>query len=194
MSLDERYREVLARVGGRATLVAVTKGQDAATVQRLYDLGHRDFGENRVDELLAKSTALPPDARWHFIGTIQRNKVKLLARATLVHSFDRPDLARVWPRIPVLLQVDFTGREDRGGVSPDAVGAALAVCKAEGVDVRGLSTLPPAEGDPRPVFARLRALRDEHGLQHLSMGMSADYEVALEEGATLVRVGRRLFA
>ncbi|HWH08968.1 MAG TPA: YggS family pyridoxal phosphate-dependent enzyme [Candidatus Thermoplasmatota archaeon] len=193
MSLEERYREVARRVGGRALLVAVTKGQPADAVRRLYDLGQRDFGENRVDELLAKAAALPGDARWHFIGNVQRNKAKLLARASLVHSFDRPDLARAWPRVPVLLQVDFTGREDRSGLAPDALAPALEACRAAGVDVRGLSTLPPQDGEPRRWFRELRRLRDGLGLRELSMGMSADYEAALEEGATMVRVGRALF-
>lgn len=194
MSLQECYHEVVRRVAGRATLVAVTKGQPVEVVRALYDLGQRDFGENRVEDLLAKADALPPDARWHFIGNVQRNKAKLLVRAALVHSFDRPDLAHAWPRVPVLVQVDFTGREDRNGMAPSALPDALAACRAAGVDVRGLSTLPPQEGDPRRWFRDLHALRDAHGLKELSMGMSADYEAALEEGATMVRVGRALFA
>lgn len=193
MSVDERYHDVVRRVAGRARLVAVTKGQPADVVRRLYDLGQRDFGENRVDDLLVKAAALPSDARWHFIGQVQRNKAKLLARATLVHSFDRPDLARAWPRVPVLVQVDFTGREDRGGVAPAELSAALAACREAGVDVRGLSTLPPQDDEPRKWFRELRRLRDEHGLEELSMGMSADFEAAIEEGATMVRVGRALF-
>lgn len=193
MSLEARYRDVVRRVDGRALLVAVTKGRSVDVVRRLYDLGHRDFGENRVDELLAKADALPADVRWHFIGNVQRNKVKLLARAAVVHSFDRPDLARAWPRVPVMLQVDFTGRENRNGVPAAEVPAALGACRDAGVDVRGLSTLPPQDEDPRPVFRELRRLRDAHGLPHLSMGMSADYEAALDEGATMVRVGRALF-
>lgn len=194
MSLEDRYREVARRVGGRAVLVAVTKGQPAEVARRLYDLGQRDFGENRVDDLLAKADALPPDARWHFIGRVQRNKAKLLARASLVHSFDRPDLARSFPRVPVLLQVDFTGREDRGGVAPKDVPGALAACREAGMDVRGLATLPPQDDEPRKWFRELRRLRDELGLRELSMGMSADYAEAIEEGATMVRVGRALFA
>lgn len=192
-SLEERYRDVVRRVAGRAMLVAVTKGQPASAARALYDMGQRDFGENRADEMLAKAAALPEDARWHFIGRIQRNKVKLLARTHLVHSFDRPELSSTWPSVPVLLQVDFSGAEGRGGVAPTDVGPALATCQAAGVDVRGLSTLPPKDDDARKWFRELRALRDAHGLQHLSMGMSADFEAAIEEGATMVRVGRALF-
>jgi hypothetical protein len=210
MSIEERYRDVMDRIDGRAALVAVTKGRPLADARVLHALGQRDFAENRADALAERRPALP-DARWHFIGNIQRNKVKLLAGCTLVHSFDRPELAEAWPRgVPVLLQVDFTGEPAgpraegpdvptgtsgarRNGLAPDALPAALDACRAVGVDVRGLSTLPPREGDPRPHFRKLRALREALELRELSMGMSADFEVAIEEGATMVRVGRALF-
>lgn len=193
MTLEERYRDVVRKVAGRATLVAVTKGRPAEEARALYDLGQRDFGENRVDELVDKAAVLPSDARWHFIGHLQSKSVKRLAGATLVHSFDRPDLARKWPPVPVLLQVDFSGAPDRSGVPPEAVPRAIEACRGAGVDVRGLSTLPPKEDDPRRWFRALRELRDAAGLRELSMGMSEDYATALEEGATFVRVGRALF-
>ena len=195
MTLDARYQDILARVAGRARLVAVTKYASDEHVRALYELGQRDFGENRADDLARRAAMLPADARWHFIGNLQSNKLRILRDLSpLVHSFDRPDLLGKWPAaVPVLVQVDFTGRAERNGLAePDARAAVQALRKAS-VDVRGLSTLPPAEGDPRPLFRRLRRLRDELGLAELSMGMSADFEAAIEEGATMVRVGRALF-
>ncbi|MFA5861422.1 MAG: YggS family pyridoxal phosphate enzyme [Candidatus Thermoplasmatota archaeon] len=201
--MDERFHDICSRIeaaaarAGRAPdavkLVAVTKGRAVEDVRRLHALGQRDFGENRADALTSRMAALP-DVHWHFIGNIQRNKVKLLGGCALVHSFDRPDLAASWPHgVPVLLQVDFTGAPQRGGLAPADVPAAMDACRAAGMDVRGLSTLPPREGDPRACFRKLRELRDSLGLRELSMGMSADFETAIEEGATMVRVGRALF-
>ena len=186
------YEDVVRRVAGRARLVAVVKGRPVEDVRRLHEAGQRDFAENRA-EALAERAALFPDARWHFIGNVQRNKLKLLERAHLVHSFDRADLAERWPPVPVLLQVDFTGDARRNGLAPEDAAPALERLRAAGVVVEGLSTLPPRGEDPRPTFRRLRAMRDALGLGHLSMGMTADFEAAIEEGATMVRVGRGLF-
>lgn len=195
MSLEERYRDVARRVGGRARLVAVSKAATIADVRALYDLGHRDFGENRADQLALRSEQLPGDARWHFIGNIQSNKLRVLRDVKpLVHSFDRADLVPKWPPgVPVLVQVDFTGRADRNGVAWEEAPTLLAALREARVEVRGLSTLPPKEGDPRATFRRLRTLRDELGLAEVSMGMSEDFEAAIEEGATMVRVGRAIF-
>lgn len=195
MTLAKRYRDVVARVAGRATLVAVSKGAPLADVRALYDLGQRDFGENRADALAERARAMPADARWHFLGHIQSNKLRLLADAKpfLVHSFDRPDLAARWIGTPVLVQVDFSGAPERSGVPPSQLADALAALRRAGVDVRGLATLPPRDGDPRPWFRELRRLRDLYGLDELSMGMSADFEAAIEEDATMVRVGTAIF-
>jgi len=193
-ALALRYRDVARRVAGRATLVAVSKAASIADMRALYALGQRDFGENRADALVEKAKQMPDDVRWHFIGNIQSNKLGALARTkALVHSFDRPDLAARWIGAPVLVQVDFSGAAGRSGIAPDALPAALAALRAAGVEARGLSTLPPQDGDPRRWFRELRRLRDEHGLRDLSMGMSDDFEAAIEEGATFVRVGRALF-
>lgn len=195
MSLAERYQDVVRRIAGRARLVAVSKGATVEELRAAYDLGQRDFGENRAKQLAERAAALPRDVRWHFIGNLQSRDVKILADLRpLVHSFDRLDLASMWPRdVPVLLQVDFTGRTDRNGIAPVLAADALATLAKAGLDVRGLSTLPPANADPRPIFRTLRAIRDEHGLRELSMGMSDDFEAAIEEGATMVRVGRAVF-
>lgn len=195
MSLEERYREVQKRVAGRARLIAVSKAATLDATRTLYDLGQRDLAENRAASLAEKARALPPDVRWHFIGNLQSRDLRILRDVKpLVHSFDRPDLVAKWPPdVPILLQVDFTGRADRNGLAPDAIPATLAAARAAGLDVRGLSTLPPDGEDPRPYFASLRKLRDEHALADLSMGMSDDLETAIQEGATMVRVGRAIF-
>lgn len=193
MTPAERYRALRAQLPARVALVAVTKGRSDADVRALFDAGARDFGENRADALAARAKAFP-DARWHFIGHLQRNKVKHLAGSALVHSFDRAELALLWPAgVPVLLQVDFTGLPQRSGLAPDEARAALEASRAAGVDVKGLCTLPAPDADALAAFRALRAMRDELGLRELSMGMSADWRVAVEEGATMVRVGRALF-
>lgn len=194
MTLEGRYRDVVRRVGGRARLVAVSKSASLDDVRALHALGQRDFGENRADALTERARTLPADARWHFIGHLQSNKLKLLAELKpLVHSFDRADLAQRWIGAPILVQVDFSGAPQRSGVPPSQLADVLAALRRADVDVRGLSTLPPREGDPRAWFRALRALRDLHGLKELSMGMSEDFEVAIDEGATIVRVGRAIF-
>jgi hypothetical protein len=189
------YEDVLRRVAGRARLVAVSKAATLEQMRAVYAAGQRDFGENRADSLVEKAAAMPDDVRWHFIGNLQSNKLAALAKVgCIVHSFDRVDLARKWPRaLPVLVQVDFTGRAERNGLPPGALPAVLATLREHEITVLGLSTLPPQGEDPRRVFRALRELRDAHGLAELSMGMSEDYERAIEEGATMVRVGRAIF-
>ncbi len=199
MSLEERYREVVRRVGGRARLVAVGKGHPASALQELYALGQRDFGENRVDEMRAKAQALPRDARWHFLGNLQRNKLKeILEVGATVHSFDRPELAGALRDAPLLVQVHLGGGTHRNGLAPEEVEPALRRMALAGAPAVGLMLLPPQGEDPRPHFRRLREMRDAllprwPFLVELSMGMSEDYEAAIEEGATMVRVGRAIF-
>ena len=192
------------------TLVAAAKGQPAEAVRMAIDAGVTDIGENYVNELAAKREALHGiAARWHFVGTLQSSTAHRVADlADLVHSVGAPHAAgrlgarahRDGRRVPVLLQVDFTG--SRNGVPPEeAVEVAGGLRATEGLDLRGLMTLPPPTADPedaRPFFRRLRDLRDEAAtgpddLRELSMGMSGDYEVAVEEGATMVRIGTALF-
>lgn len=189
------YEDVRRAIPPGVTLVAVVKGRSVEDTRALYEQGQRDFAENRAASLSEKSAALPPDARWHFIGNIQSRDLKTLRQLRpLVHSFDRADLVAKWPQeVPVLVQVDFTGLDRRNGVPPAGVDALLAALAERKILCRGLSTLPPKDADPRAVFRALRKLRDERGLAELSMGMSADFEVAIEEGATMVRVGTAIF-
>ena len=188
-------------------LIGVTKHVAAERVAAARDAGLTDFGENYAAELAEKSASVP--ATWHFIGTLQRGTVRHIAdHADVIHSaVPGTTLERLARRavehgktIPCLIQVDFTGR--RNGVRPEAAAASLeAVADLAGIRIRGLMTLPPWSPDPeaaRPYFARLRELRDglrQHwpDLSELSMGMSLDYQVAVEEGATMLRIGTALF-
>jgi uncharacterized pyridoxal phosphate-containing UPF0001 family protein len=193
LSPDEvraRYERVRAEVGEGVTIVAATKYVALAEMGVLAEAGIEVVGENRAQDLEAKHAAYGDAFRWHFIGHLQSNKVKVVNRiCELVHSLDSHSAAERL-EVPALVQVNLAGEASKGGVSPEAVGEYLRY------DVRGLSTMPPAADDPeasRAWFARLRALGAEHGLHELSMGTTQDYRVAAEEGATCIRVGSILF-
>ena len=205
MSVRDRAEAIRARVPAGVTLVAVSKTQPAEAIREAYAAGLRDFGENYAQEWKAKADALADlaDLRWHFVGSLQTNKVKLLAgRVAYVHAVDRLELARELSKrwaalgktVQVFLEVNTGGEESKGGCAPAEVEAlAGAVRGLPGVELAGLMCIPPPEGDPRPHFRTLRALRDRLGLRELSMGMSGDWEAAIEEGATFVRIGTALF-
>lgn len=189
------------------TLVAVSKAQPVEAIFDVYEQGHRDFGENRAQELAAKAAALPDDIRWHMIGPLQRNKVNLVRPiVSILHSMDRPKLAGAWakgeaPSPPALLQVNMGSEAQKAGVEPAGALASFESIEAVGVVLIGLMTIPPNVADPeesRVYFADLRRIRDElaargHGAMELSMGMSNDFGVAIEEGSTMIRVGRAIF-
>ena len=193
------------------SIIAVTKGHGAEAVRAAYDAGVRDVGENRVQEALAKQEAVSAVAvQWHLIGGLQRNKARqAVGRFSLIHSVDRVDLAleldrRTAPttRQSVLLQVNCSGEPQKGGVEPDSLLELLdAIRSLEHLEVRGLMTMAALSIDAelqRSTFGRLRELRDRaeragHRVPELSMGMSGDYLVAVEEGATMVRLGTLLF-
>ena len=206
MSVAARLAALRARVPTGVTLIAVSKTQPAAAVREAYAAGQRHFGENYAQEWREKAEALAdlPDLTWHFIGSLQTNKVKYLAgRVGWVHTLDRPELARElsrrWaaaagPPLKVLLEVNLGGEAQKGGCAPGEAPALAALVRTlPGLDLRGLTCIPPPEDDPRPHFRALRALRDALGLAELSMGMSADWPVAVEEGATFIRVGTAIF-
>ena len=211
----ERVRERVARAALRAgrrdadvSLVAVTKGCGVDTVRGLWELGLRDFGENRVQEALTKIDAAPPGCRWHLIGTLQANKInKVLPWVSLVQSVDSLSLGRALAeragrqerRLPVLLEVRTSAEPAKHGFVPEAVPEAYAALVAlPGLDVQGLMTMAPFTSDVHAVrrsFQVTRRLFEEVrglGARWLSMGMSDDLEIAIEEGATMVRVGRAL--
>ena len=187
------------------TLVAVSKSQPTEAIREAYASGQRDFGENYVQEWREKAEALAglPGLTWHFIGALQTNKVKYLAgRVALVHTVDREDLGREiakrWEkagaRARVLVEVNLGGEASKAGCAASSVPALVELLRGlPAPDVAGLTCIPPPDEDPRPYFRELRAMRDRLGLVELSMGMSADYPVAVEEGATIVRVGTAIF-
>jgi PLP dependent protein len=190
----ERIRERLARVqeqvGPGVTVVAATKYVPLPEMAALVEAGVTVVGENRAQDLEAKHAEYGEAFRWHFIGRLQSNKVKVVNRlCTLVHSLDSHSAAERL-EVPALLQVNLAGEQTKGGVAPVEVADYLKY------GIRGLSTMPPAAEDPeasRSWFRRLHALAGEHGLAELSMGTTQDYRIAGEEGATYVRVGSVLF-
>jgi pyridoxal phosphate enzyme (YggS family) len=210
-SIAERVAEVRDRIDAAArragrdpatiTLVAATKTVDAARVQAVVDAGVTDLGENRAQELLAKTavTGAPPlEVRWHFLGQLQRNKVRALAPwVKCWQSVDRPGLgAEIARRVPgarVLVEVNLGEEPQKGGCRPGAVPALVDALRGDGLSVEGLMAVPPHDRDPRRWFVALREQAAALGLPELSMGMTDDFEVAVEEGATFVRVGRALF-
>ena len=212
-----RVRETVARhqaVGGwshSVRIVAVTKTHGPEAVRAALAAGITDIGENRVQEALRKQDALPGvDAGWHLIGTLQRNKARhAVGRFLLIHSVDRQDLAAeldrrvaAGARQAVLVQVNCSDEPQKGGVEPEGLAALLdALAGLARLEVRGLMTMSALTDDvaeQRRAFRRLRELRDTaeragHRLPELSMGMSGDYPVAVEEGATMIRLGTILF-
>jgi len=207
---QERIAAAAARAGRPVegiTLVAVSKTAGLGEVRAAYEAGHRDFGENRAGLFVERALALPGDARWHFIGRLQGNKVRRVRPvAHLLHSLDREELAGYWVKgpgaaPPVLVQVNVAGEPGKAGVLPHEAEGLVAATAALGLEVRGLMTIPPLPHRPedsRPYFRSLASLRERlgarwPGLIDLSMGMTDDFEVAVEEGATVLRVGRAIF-
>ena len=193
-------------------LVAVSKTYPPAVVREAWDAGQRVFGENRVQDALPKILELPAEAEWHFIGHLQSNKIrKALPAFTLIHGVDNPELAIQINRIAgemgltanILLEINVSGEASKFGFSPDVLRQNLEdLLSLPNLCVKGLMTMAPYSEDPekaRPFFSALRELRDEltgktgHPLPELSMGMSGDFEVAIEEGATIVRIGSSIF-
>jgi pyridoxal phosphate enzyme (YggS family) len=188
-------------------LVVVSKGRSDDEVRSLYDAGHRVFAENRADALIGRlEGSLPGDIVWHFVGSVQRRKARLVApRTALLHSMDREPLEATWAAQPVsppvLLQVNLASEQQKQGYIEDEVLAAAGRLTDHGVAVHGLMVLPPAPQHPedsRRWFSTLAQLGGElttvyPGAAGLSMGMSDDFEVAVECGATMVRLGRTIF-
>jgi len=205
--VERRIQAAVDRGGRRRdeiTLVAVTKKFPAGAVQEAYDLGVRHFGENYVQEWMEKSPDLLslPDANFHFIGHLQSNKSAKAAE--LFHTIETLDSSRLATRLDaaerkldIFIEVKLSSEEAKAGASPDEVGRIVDVVRqAKNLRIRGLMTMPPWSEDAelsRPYFRRLSELAREHGLTALSMGMSHDLEVGIEEGATHVRVGTALF-
>jgi pyridoxal phosphate enzyme (YggS family) len=207
--LKERIARACQRAGrspDEVSLVAVSKTAEASAIEAAFNAGIRDFGESRVQEAKPKIEQLQrlkPDINWHMVGHLQTNKAKTAAAIfDIIHSVDSFNLAETLnncslKRLPILIQVNVSAEATKGGFMLSEVEKAVKqIGKLSNLEVQGLMTIAPwvenAE-EVRPVFRRLRQLRDALGLKHLSMGMSDDFEVALEEGATLVRIGRAIF-
>src|SRR3954447_6955904 len=189
-SVRAAYARIRAEVGEGVTIVAATKYVSVEEMAVLAEAGIEVVGENRAQDLEAKHAEYGDAFRWHFIGQLQSNKVKVVNRiCELVHSLDSESAARRLD-VPALVQVNLAGELSKGGIEPGRLEQFL------GYGVRGLSTMPPAASTPeesRAWFARLRSLAEQHGLHELSMGTTQDFGVAAEEGATYVRVGSVLF-
>jgi len=194
------------RLPEEITLVAVTKGVGAQAIRTAFDCGIRNFGENRVQEAedkIAQLSDLKPDVTWHMVGHLQSNKARRAVDLfDIIHSIDSVRLAEVLNRrvekpLPVLLEVNVSGEATKGGFSVGEIALAVnEIRQMPNLQVMGLMTVAPFVADPeevRPVFRKLRELRDSLGLEHLSMGMTDDFEVAIEEGATMLRIGRAIF-
>jgi len=190
--IGERYRRVRDEVGPGVTVVVATKYVPLDEMAVLADAGVEVVGENRAQDLLEKHEAFGRVFRWHFIGHLQSNKVKVVnGICELVHSLSSDSAARRLT-VPALLEVNLSSEATKSGIAPEEIAGFLERYPL----VRGLMTMPPLADDPeasRPYFHRLRDLAAEHGLSELSMGTSQDYRVAVDEGATHIRVGGVLF-
>jgi len=216
MSIEENLRHMqdrIARAADRAgrspsevTIVTVTKSVEPSAIQAAFQAGISHFGENRVQEAKPKIVQLAtmqPKPTWHMVGHLQTNKVKTAIQIfDIIHSVDSMTLAEALSRrltttLPVLLQVNVAGEVTKSGYSvAEVMGAAEQVGRLRWLELKGLMTIAPLVGDAeevRPIFGKLRQLRDAIGLAELSMGMTDDFEVAVEEGATMVRIGRAIF-
>ncbi len=215
--VEEKICEACKRAGrdrSEVTLVAVSKTNPVPVLREAYDLGVRVFGENKVQELTEKIEALPDDIEWHMIGHLQRNKVKYIAgKVALIHSVDSFRLAeeiniqakKRGIKVPILIEVNAAGEISKFGVRPeDTLQLVRDVSELDGIEVKGLMTIAPYVVDSeenREIFHKIRDLSididreniDNVSMGILSMGMTGDYEVAIEEGATIVRVGTGIF-
>ena len=216
-SVEQRIQAACARAGRRrdeVTLICVTKTMPVTDLQEAYDEGQRNFGENRVQEITEKYPLLPDDIRWHMIGHLQRNKVKyLMDRVVMIHSVDSASLARTISKeavkagrtMDILLEVNAAGEASKFGLSYEEVLPLVReIAPLPGLHICGLMTVAPYTDDPetnREFFKKLRDLSvdidrqsiDNVSMHTLSMGMTGDFEVAIEEGATHIRVGTAIF-
>ncbi len=208
-AVRRRIEAACARSGrqpAEVTLIAVSKGFPASSVREAYEAGARDFGENRAQEAADKLSWLAgirADVTWHMIGHLQTNKIKtVLDLFDIIHSVDSFHLAEALSRraphaVPAFLEVNVAAESTKFGLTLDELPREFErICRLPGIEVRGLMTVAPIAAHPeqvRPIFRRLREAARALGLSQLSMGMTDDFEVAIEEGATHIRVGRAIF-
>ena len=190
--IRERYKAIREEAGSGVTVVAATKYVSAEELAVLREAGVEVVGENRAQDLEAKHARFGDAFRWHFIGHLQSRKAKIVNETCeLCHSLSSESAARRLT-VPALVEVNLSGESSKSGIAPDELESFLSLYD----DVRGLMTMPPATDDAessRPYFRRLRELSERFGLRELSMGTSQDWRVAVDEGATLIRVGSTLY-
>lgn len=216
--VEEKIAKACERAGRareEVTMIAVSKTKPVEMLQEIYDEGIRDLGENKVQELTEKYEVMPKDMKWHMIGHLQRNKVKYIVdKVTLIHSVDSLRLAETISReaekkgvtVPILIEVNIAGEETKFGLSSkeEVISLTEQIAALPNLSVKGLMTVAPPVKDPeenRPFFREIRQLSvditnkniDNVSMEILSMGMTNDYTVAIEEGATMVRVGTGIF-
>lgn len=210
----EKYKEIIKEIDGKATLVAVSKTKPVEDILELYNTGHRDFGENYVQELVDKEAVLPKDIRWHFIGHLQSNKVKYIAPFVhLIHGVDSESLLKEINKqaaknnriIDCLLQVHIATEETKFGFDEHELNQLHGLHELKNVNIKGLMGMASFCKDMnlvRSEFRKLKQLYDKMNAQYsifniqysiLSMGMSGDYKIAIEEGSNMVRIGSLLF-
>jgi len=214
--IQERIEKACLRSGRKSSevkLLGATKGVDINTIRLANELGIKIFGENRVQEFLPKYNELP-QLEWHFIGRLQTNKIKYIYdKVLLIHSIEKVEqiqelekrCSKAAKKIDVLIEVNVGGEESKGGVLPDNVEELIEnICECKHVNLKGFMTIPPIEDDEkklRQYFRKMKEIFEKYKklnynnvkIEVLSMGMSNDFEVAIEEGATLVRIGTKLF-
>lgn len=216
-NVEEKMKKACTEAGRdreEVTLIAVSKTKPVSVLKEAYDLGVRVFGENKAQELAEKYDALPKDIHWHMIGHLQRNKIKyIIDKVDLIHSVDSIRLAEAIEKeaakrnitTNILIEVNVAGEESKFGLAPEEVGSFVeSVAQFPHIQVKGLMTIAPFVEDPeenRSIFACLKKLSvdiakknvDNVNVSILSMGMTNDYQTAIEEGATMVRVGTGIF-
>ena len=213
MNIAENYQKILKDIPENVTLVAVSKTKPVSAIQALYDCGHRDFGENKVQEMCDKAAVLPKDIRWHMIGHVQSNKIKYMADFVhLIHGIDKEKRikevqkqAQKANRVQeVLLQIHIAEEDTKFGMDLDEAKKVLESEKIKSfpnvkiVGLMGMATFTDDLNQIRKEFSKLNALFEElktdfSELLHLSMGMSGDYQIAIEEGSSMVRIGSAIF-
>lgn len=213
VSISQRLQEIKSTLGKDTTLVCVSKTKPAMLIQEAYDSGQRDFGENKVQEFLKKYDQLPKDIRWHFVGTLQKNKVKYIVdKIFLLQSLDSLELAREVEKwcskkevmLNCLVQINLGREEAKHGIYPEEITSFLEQCRAfHHICIRGIMIVIPKGEEiqckcffkqAKEIFSKAVSLKQDNiSLEILSMGMSNDYEWAIEEGSNMVRVGQKIF-
>ena len=204
--MKEKVFNIIRECGNSCTLIAVSKTKSVEMIKEVYDLGVRDFGENKVQELLSKMDKLPSDIRWHMIGHLQSNKVKdIVGKVYMIHSVDSIKLAKEIEKnalkkdviVKILCEINIASEESKYGFSVDEVDYAIKeIKKMKNIELCGLMCVAPYQENPeenRKYFIKMKELKSKYNLDILSEGMSNDYKIALDEGSNYIRIGTLIF-